>query len=91
MLAAAQSAFSNQLLHKLKSTAPTVDAAVITSTGATALRQVFHGAELDGVIRAYAWGIKVAFALSIAACGITAITSLATKWDNTNKTKAGGA
>jgi hypothetical protein len=88
MIAAAQSGFSNQILHKLESTAPHVDAALITSTGATALRQVFRGAELDSVIHAYAWGIKVAFAITIAACGITAVTSLATKWDNVNKKKA---
>jgi hypothetical protein len=87
MIAAAQSGFTNQLLHKLESTAPNVDHALITSTGATALRQVFHGAELDGVIRAYAWGVKVAFAITIASCGISAITSLATKWDNVNRTK----
>lgn len=88
MIAAAQSGFDNQLLHKLGNTAPNVDHFLITSTGATALRQVFLGAELDGVIRAYAWGIKVVFAITIAAGGITAITSLATQWDNTNKKKA---
>jgi hypothetical protein len=88
MIAAAQAGFTNQLLHKLESTAPNVDHTLITSTGATALRQVFHGAELDGVIRAYAWGIKVAFAITIASCGIAAITSLATKWDNVNKKKS---
>jgi hypothetical protein len=87
MIAAAQSGFDNQLVHKLESTAPNINHSLITSTGATALHQVFHGAELDGVIRAYAWGIQVAFAITIAACGITAITSLATKWDNTNKNK----
>lgn len=88
IIAAAQSGFDNQLLYKLESTASNVDHSLITSTGATVLRQVFHGAELDGVIRAYAWGIKVAFAITIAACGISAITSLATKWDNTNEKKA---
>ena len=88
MIAAAQSGFDNQLLRKLHSTAPNVDHSLVISTGATALRQVFHGAELNGVIRAYTWGIKVAFAITIASCGITANTSLATKWDNTNKKKA---
>ncbi|KAH7079834.1 major facilitator superfamily domain-containing protein [Paraphoma chrysanthemicola] len=87
MIAAAQSGFTNQLLQKLVSTAPNVDGDLITSTGATALRQIFQGADLDGVVRAYAWGIKVAFAITIASCGIAAITSLATKWDNVNKGK----
>jgi hypothetical protein len=87
MIAAAQSSFGNQLLHKLKDTAPNVPPALITSTGATSLRQEFHGTELDGVILAYAWGIKIAFAITIASCGITAIASLATKWENVNKKK----
>ncbi|KAL1599453.1 hypothetical protein SLS60_007256 [Paraconiothyrium brasiliense] len=87
LIAAAQSGFVNQLVHKLASTAPSIDPALVTATGATALRQVFPGAELDGVLRAYAWGIKVAFAVTIAACGITAVTSLFTKWTNLNAKK----
>ncbi|KAJ5055539.1 hypothetical protein J3E74DRAFT_227165 [Bipolaris maydis] len=87
-IAAAQSGFDNQLLRKLHSTAPYVGHSQIISTGATALRRVFYKAELDGVISAYAGGIKVAFAITIASCSISALTSLAPKWDNTNKTKA---
>lgn len=88
MIAAAQSGFDNQLLRKLHNTAPNVDHSLIISTGATALRQVFHGAELDSVVRGYAWGIKVAFAITITSCGISAVASLATRWNNTNKKKA---
>lgn len=84
LLAVAQSGFDNQLVHKLASTAPSVDPALVTATGATSLRQTFSGAELDGVISAYAWGIKTPFAITIAACGITAATSLCTKWTNLN-------
>jgi hypothetical protein len=87
LIAAAQSAFINQLVHKLASTAPSVDPALVTATGATTLRKVFSGAELDGVLRAYAWGIKAAFAITIAACGITAVISLCTKWTNVNAKK----
>ncbi|GKT45902.1 putative efflux pump gsfJ [Colletotrichum spaethianum] len=87
MLAAAQSGFVNQLVHRLATTAPGVSPALVTGTGATELHQVFSGAELDGVIRAYAWGIKVAFAITIAACGITFPVSLLSKWDNVNAKK----
>jgi hypothetical protein len=87
MLAAAQSAFVNQLVHKLAVTAPGVSPDLVTNTGATELHQVFSGAERDGVIEAYAWGIKVAFAITIPACGITFPTSLLTKWDNVNAKK----
>lgn len=87
MLAAAQSGFTNQLARKLASTAPNVDPALVLATGATDIRRVFSGAELDGVIRAYAWGIKVAFAIVIGASGVSAIFSLCTRWDNINKKK----
>ncbi|KAK7184238.1 major facilitator superfamily transporter [Paraphaeosphaeria sporulosa] len=87
LIAVAQSGFDNQLVHELASTAPSVDPHLITATGPTSLRQVFSGAELDGIIRAYAWGIKIPFAITIAACGITAVTSLSTKWTNLNTKK----
>ena len=89
LIAVAQSGFVNQLIRKLSSTAPSVDPNLVTATGATALREVFSGSDLDGVIRAYAWGIKVAFAITIATGGIAAFISLCTKWDNVNKKKAG--
>ena len=87
LIAAAQSGFVNQLLHKLANTAPSVNPALVTATGATELHQVFSGAELDGVVRAYAWGIKVAFAITIGACGITFPFSLCSKWKNVNAKK----
>ncbi|KAF5599101.1 major facilitator (MFS1) transporter [Fusarium pseudocircinatum] len=87
LITAAQSGFINQIIHKLSSTAPTVDSALVTETGATTLRQNFSGAELSGVLHAYVWGIKVAFAITIAACGITVITSLFTKWTNIHHKK----
>ncbi len=93
MIAAAQSGFINQLVHKLANTAPSVSPALVTGTGATELHHVFSGAELNGVLRAYAWGIKVAFAITIGACGVTFPVSLFSKWDNINAKKSsdGGA
>ncbi|KAG4253717.1 hypothetical protein FPRO03_07677 [Fusarium proliferatum] len=82
LITAAQSGFINQIIHKLSSTAPTIDPDLVTETGATTLRQNFSGAELNGILHAYVWGIKVAFAITIAACGITVIASLFTKWTN---------
>lgn len=74
---------------KLASTAPNVDPSLVTGTGATDVHNLFSGAELDGVKHAYAWGIKVVFAICIAACGITVPFSLVNKWTNVNaKTSA---
>ncbi|KAH7151222.1 major facilitator superfamily-domain-containing protein [Fusarium sp. MPI-SDFR-AT-0072] len=88
LITAAQSGFINQIIRKLSSTAPAVDPALVTETGATTLRQSFSGVELDGILHAYAWGIKVAFAITIAACGITVITSFFTKWTNIHVKKS---
>jgi hypothetical protein len=88
LITAAQSGFINQILHELASTAPNIEPSLVTATGATALREVFSGADLDAIIHAYAWGIKMAFAISIAACGITTIVSLCTRWANVNAKKA---
>lgn len=87
MLAAAQAGFTNQLKQRLARTAPNVDRALVLATGATDIRRVFSGADLVSIIHAYEWGIKVAFAIVIAASGISAIISLCTKWDNINKKK----
>lgn len=90
MLAAAQSVFVNQIVHKLAHTAPSVNPALVTGIGATEVHRLFSGAELDGVVRAYAWGIKVVFAITIAACGLTVPFSLCNKWANVNAKKPSG-
>jgi hypothetical protein len=87
LLAAAQSGFVNQIVHKLANSAPSVNPALVTGTGATAVHRLFSGAELDGVVRAYVWGIKVVFAITIAACGLTVPFSLCNKWTNVNAKK----
>jgi hypothetical protein len=88
LIAAAESGFANQLVARLTTTAPNVDPAIVTATSATKLRDQYTGAKLDGVLRAYAWGIQVAFAITIATCGLSVVFSLFTRWDNVNAKKA---
>ncbi|KAJ6142885.1 hypothetical protein N7471_002338 [Penicillium samsonianum] len=90
LLAAAQSGFVNQIVHKLATTAPSVNPAQVTGIGATEVHRLFSGAELDGVVHAYAWGIKVVFAITIAACGLTVPFSLCNEWANVNAKKPSG-
>lgn len=87
MLAAAQSGFVNQIVHKLATTAPSVDPALVTGIGATDVHRLFSGAELDGVVQAYAWGIRVVFAITLVACGLTVPFSLCNKWAKINAKK----
>ncbi|KAJ3472460.1 hypothetical protein NLG97_g10971 [Lecanicillium saksenae] len=88
MLAAGQSAFVNQIVVKLRTTAPNLDPGRVTGTGATELHHIFSGADLDGVVRAYAWGIKVVFLITLACCILTVPFALCNKWTNVNAKKA---
>ena len=87
LVAAAQSGFVNQLLHKLASTAAGVNPALVVATGATDLHRVFSGDELNGVLVAYMAGIKVAFAITVGAVGISVPISLLSKWGRINQQK----
>ncbi|KAF2122755.1 major facilitator superfamily transporter [Lophiotrema nucula] len=84
LVAAAQSGFVNQIVNKLHSTAPSVNPALVVATGATELRNVFPAGELDGVLTAYMAGIKVTFAVTIGAVGLSFPFSLLSKWKRIN-------
>jgi hypothetical protein len=85
LVAAAQSGFVNQLLRKLATTAAGVDPALVVTTGATDLHRVFSGDQLSGVLIAYMAGIKVAFAIMVAAVGLSVPISLLSKWEKINQ------
>jgi hypothetical protein len=92
LVAAAQSGFVNELLRKLATTAAGVNPALVVATGATDLRRVFSGDELSGVLVAYMAGIKVAFAITIGAVGLSVPISLLSKWGKINQqTSSAGA
>lgn len=50
------------------------------ATGATQLRAAFPADQLDGVLRAYMAGLKVAFAIATGAVGVSVPVSLLSKW-----------
>jgi hypothetical protein len=92
LVAAAQSGFVNQLLRKLGTTAASVNPALVVATGATDLHRVFAEEELNGVLVAYMAGIKVAFAITIGAVGLSVPISLLSRWERINqKTPGAGA
>ncbi|CAK3779575.1 major facilitator superfamily transporter [Lecanosticta acicola] len=92
LLSAGQAGFVNALIVKLRSTVPTLDPTVVVATGATELRRVFQGEVLEGVLVAYMKGIKVAFAITTAALGVSFLFSLMPRWHRLNANKiAGGA
>ncbi|KAJ5761825.1 uncharacterized protein N7511_005207 [Penicillium nucicola] len=69
-VAAAQAAFVNQLIIKLTATAPNINSALVVATGASELRDVFTAEQMTAILPAYMTGLKVAYAISLAAAGI---------------------
>lgn len=65
---------------KLASVAPGVTSAQVTAAGAAELRHVFGPEVLQGVLKAYMSGLKVTFALAIAATGISSLIACMGNW-----------
>lgn len=60
--------------------APSIDKATLILTGATEIRNVFSATEQPLVIAGYMQGLKVTFAMAIAATGITTLIALLAPW-----------
>lgn len=72
----AQSIFANRLLQTLKDVAPSLDASLVLSTGASDVHRIFSGADLENVLTAYMVGIKDVFACALAGSALAAIVAL---------------
>jgi hypothetical protein len=81
-VSAGQSAFTNIMVQRLPTHAPDVDVAKLLGTGITDLRDVFPPEDIPGIVDSYMGGLKVAYAVAIAATGISVLISLASKWRN---------
>ena len=77
---AAQAAFSNKLLHKMRDGAPHLDPGLALSTGASELARVFDAADLPVVLDAYMGGLKDAFIIATALAGAAAVASFFVGW-----------
>lgn len=83
-VSAAQSAFVNQMVHKLATSAPDVDPRVLLGTGATQIRAVFGPEQVPGILAAYMAGIKTALAIATAAVGASFVVSLFSRFRRLN-------
>ncbi|KAF2237957.1 MFS general substrate transporter [Viridothelium virens] len=81
-LTCAESAFTNQIIVKIRDIAPDINPSLVVSTGATQLRQVFSADQIGPVLIAYMHGLKVTYALVIALAGICVIVSAFAPWKN---------
>ncbi|KAK7415139.1 hypothetical protein QQX98_006083 [Neonectria punicea] len=80
LVSGAQAAFINQMILDVMKNAPGIDKATLILTGATEIRNVFSEAEQPLVIAGYMQGLKVTFAMAIAATGITTLIGLLSPW-----------
>lgn len=91
LVAAAQSAFLNQMKLAVLSTIPDIDQATLVLTGATEIRHAFPESQQDAVIDGYMSGLKVVFAICIAATGLATVLGLASRWSKLGKeVRSGG-
>ena len=82
MVSAAQSAFVNVLIKTLLTTAPGINPAVVVLTGATDLRQAFSPDVLPRILEAYMHGLKIVFAIGLAATGVALVViTVFQKWN----------
>ena len=79
-LSAAQAGFNNRLINVLAVTAPEINPAMVLGTGATQIRTVFTAAQVPLVVDAYMSGLKVVFAITIAAFGISTFIGPLGSW-----------
>ncbi|TVY88808.1 putative efflux pump [Lachnellula willkommii] len=89
-VSAAQSAFVNQIIRKLATTAPHIDTMKVIATGATEIRTAFPD-DIYDILLAYMAGLKAAFAISIAMVGISALVSPFTPWKRLHGPTEGAA
>lgn len=91
-VSAGEVAFANILVQKIPSRAPGTVPASVISAGVTQIRSTFAAASIPGIILAYMDGLKVAYAIALAAAGIAVILGALAKWENLKgKVVMGGA
>jgi MFS family permease len=75
-VASGEAAFTNGLLSSLRAKLPEADAIQVLDAGATQIRSLFSGAELDDVLRSYLHGCKTGHLIPLACAAIAAAISL---------------
>ncbi|CAM1511004.1 Fc.00g085170.m01.CDS01 [Cosmosporella sp. VM-42] len=80
LVSGGQAAFINQMLKDVLAKAPEVSKAALILTGATEIRNTFPIEQQTAVIAGYMQGLKVVFAMAIAATGLATVIGLGTRW-----------
>lgn len=70
--------------------APEINKGTLILTGATNIRHAFPAEQIPVVIDGYMHGLKVVFALCIAATGVATVVGLFTRWSKLKQAGGGG-
>lgn len=80
-ISAGQAGWANQMLKEVAKRVPDVSPGLVVATGASELRKVFTPEQLPGILDAYMVGLRVPFAITIAAACVTVVLSFAPRWE----------
>lgn len=80
MVSVAQNIFTNRLLSNITARVPDVDSGVVLSVGATSLKDLFSGADLQGIIVAYNRALVQTFYVAVAMAALSIIGALGMEW-----------
>nr|WNN28541.1 putative major facilitator type transporter [Phoma sp.] len=84
-IAVAQSLFTNRIIDETRSNLPEVDTATLVKTGATELRRVFSGQQLQAILQIYLSGLRAGYYLAISCGAVALLLAFATfVFDNRN-------
>jgi hypothetical protein len=86
-VSALQTLLNNRLVAALARYAPHIRPAQVFSVGTTDVREVFHGADLEAVLRSYMVGLKDSWALATALAGVTFLLAFVVEWKSVKGAK----
>ena len=75
-VASGEAAFTNGLLLSLRTNIPQIDAREVLDAGATQIRSLFSGGDLDQILASYLHGCKTGHLIPVACGAIAAVISL---------------
>lgn len=80
LVSGAQGGFINEMIKTVLQGMPDINKGTLILTGATEIRNIFFGEQLPIVLDGYMHGIRVVFAVAIAAIGAATLISFAMPW-----------
>jgi hypothetical protein len=88
VVSAAQTAFTNEMMRKLRGYSPGTDVMAVIATGVTELPRVYGGQELDAILHSYSDGLRVAFIIIVGFTGAATLCAMFLPWRSIKSIRA---